>query len=288
WSTNQGQPKSQSSFSSCAERLLVDVLLFLSESVSNSSTSSHNVVYEPGLVDHQLIGDSQFCRFGEQLLGLRRVPTPNSSGRIGICVSGQTISDLHKRVKEKFYPISNKIILMIGTNDFLKDADISTMCGELSALIKTLQETVTSIILLTLPPIPKLEKKYGPSHFKLLEKYNSHIRSLENEDCVRIADICPLYMSSSPRQKCIMHLFERFFSGRTRRPDFIHLNRKGLIMLRRQLTCTGKDNRSRHNLWAPYLPAGRGRRTSGRRDPDKISRISSLLTWENIPIITSI
>ncbi|KAG8294209.1 hypothetical protein J6590_107980, partial [Homalodisca vitripennis] len=44
---------------------------------SNSSTSSHNVVYEPGLVDHQLIGDSQFCRFGEQLLGLRRVPTPN-------------------------------------------------------------------------------------------------------------------------------------------------------------------------------------------------------------------
>ncbi|XP_046685957.1 uncharacterized protein LOC124371663 [Homalodisca vitripennis] len=95
-----------------------------SGSVSNSPTSSHNIVYEPGLVDHQLIGDSQFCRFGEQLLGLRRVPTPNSSGRIGICVSGQTISDLHRRVKEKFYPISNKIILMIGTNDFLKNADI--------------------------------------------------------------------------------------------------------------------------------------------------------------------
>ncbi|KAG8333979.1 hypothetical protein J6590_099594 [Homalodisca vitripennis] len=208
WSTNQGHPKPQSSFSSCAERLL-------SESVSNSSTSSHNIVYEPGLVDHQLIGDSQFCRFGEQLLGLRRVPTPNSSGRIGICVSGQTISDLHKRVKEKFYPISNKIILMIGTNDFLKDADISTMCGELSALIKTLQETVTSIILLTLPPIPKLEKKYGPSHFKLLEKYNSHIRSLENEDCVRIADIFPLYVSSSPRQKCHIHLFERSISNKT-------------------------------------------------------------------------
>ncbi|XP_046685959.1 uncharacterized protein LOC124371665, partial [Homalodisca vitripennis] len=189
----------------CISSALLDKLL--SGSVSNSSTSSHNIVYEPGL-DHQLIGDSQFCRFGEQLLGLRRVPTPNSSGRIGICVSGQTISDLHRRVKEKVYPISNKVILMIGTNDFLKNADISKMCRELSALIKTLQETVSSIILLTLPPIPKLEKKYGTSHFKLLEKYNSHIRSLENEDYVRIADICPLYLSSSPRQKCLMHLFE--------------------------------------------------------------------------------
>ncbi|XP_046685958.1 protein gustavus-like [Homalodisca vitripennis] len=83
------------------------------------------------------------------------------------------------------------------------------MCRELSALIKTLQGTASSIILLTLLPIPKLEKKYGTSHFKLLEKYNSHIRSLENEDYVRIADICPLYLSSSPRQKCLMHLFEQ-------------------------------------------------------------------------------
>lgn len=42
------------------------------------------------------------------------------NGRIGICVSGQTISELHRRVKEKFYPMGQKIILMIGTNDFLK------------------------------------------------------------------------------------------------------------------------------------------------------------------------
>ncbi|XP_046665751.1 uncharacterized protein LOC124357757 isoform X2 [Homalodisca vitripennis] len=162
------------------------------------------------------------------------MPTPNSSGRIGLCVSGQTVSDLHKRVKEKFYPISDKIIIMIGTNHVLQNADISTTCRELSALIKTLQEIVRSIILLTLPPIPKLEEKYGPSHFKLLEQYNGHICSLENE-YVRVADISPLYVTSSPRQKCLMHLFERFFSGRARRPDLINLNRQGLIVMRKYI-----------------------------------------------------
>uniref|UniRef100_A0A1B6JJP3 Uncharacterized protein n=1 Tax=Homalodisca liturata TaxID=320908 RepID=A0A1B6JJP3_9HEMI len=107
------------------------------------------------------------------------------------------------------------------------------MCMELSALIKTLQETVRSLILLILPPIPKLEKKYGPSHFKLLEEYNGHIRSLENGEYVRVADISPLYVTSSPRQNCLMHLFERFFSRRARRPDLINLNQQGLIVTRR-------------------------------------------------------
>uniref|UniRef100_A0A1B6GU81 OSK domain-containing protein n=1 Tax=Cuerna arida TaxID=1464854 RepID=A0A1B6GU81_9HEMI len=200
---------------------------------SSSSPSLHKSFYEPALVGYQLVGDSQFCRFGQQLLGLRRVSMPNSPGRIGICVSGQTITDLHKRVKEHFYPISDKIILMIGTNDFLRNSDVSTMCKELSALIETLQETVSNIVLLTLPPIPKLEKRHSSRHFALLEKYNSYIRGLENGDNIRIADVSRLYMSSAPYQKCRMHLFELFFSGPARRPDLIHLNRQGLELIRK-------------------------------------------------------
>uniref|UniRef100_A0A1B6MNB7 OSK domain-containing protein n=1 Tax=Graphocephala atropunctata TaxID=36148 RepID=A0A1B6MNB7_9HEMI len=191
--------------------------------------------YEPALIGYQLIGDSQFCRFGQQLLGLQRVPAPNSPGRIGICVSGQTITDLHRRVKEKFYPISDKIILMIGTNDFLRNVDVTTMCKELTALVETLLETVDNIVLLTLPPIPKLERKHSSQHFALLDKYNSHIRSLENGDSVRIADISPLYMSCPPYQKCRMHLFELFFSGPARKPDLIHLNRLGLELIRKYI-----------------------------------------------------
>ncbi|XP_046666523.1 uncharacterized protein LOC124358274 [Homalodisca vitripennis] len=174
-----------------------------------SSIPSHKSLYEPALLGYQLIGDSQFCRFGQQLLGLQRVSTPNSPGRIGICVSGQTIDDLHNRVKEKFYPISDKIIIMIGTNDFLRNAEVTTMCQGLSALLNTLQETVNDIVLLTLPPIPKLGEAQGPHHFALLQNYNNYIRSLGNGDNVRIADVSPLFITSFPQQECRMRLFER-------------------------------------------------------------------------------
>lgn len=39
---------------------------------------------------------------------------------IGLCVSGQKISDLLNRIKGNFYPTSEKTILMIGTNDLLQ------------------------------------------------------------------------------------------------------------------------------------------------------------------------
>ncbi|KAG8260811.1 hypothetical protein J6590_088238 [Homalodisca vitripennis] len=151
-----------------------------------SSIPSHKSLYEPALLGYQLIGDSQFCRFGQQLLGLRRVSTPNSPGRIGICVSGQIIDDLHNR-----------------------NAEVTTMCQGLSALLNTLQETVNDIVLLTLPPIPKLGEAQGLHHFALLQNYNNYIRSLGNGDNVRIADVSPLFMTSFPQQECRMRLFER-------------------------------------------------------------------------------
>ena len=39
---------------------------------------------------------------------------------VGLCVSGQTTSDLLKRVTEGFSPVAEKAILMIGTNDLLR------------------------------------------------------------------------------------------------------------------------------------------------------------------------
>jgi len=202
---------------------------------STASCESQDEGIQPELIGYQMLGDSQFCRFGQQLLGLRRVPMPGCPGRIGICVSGQTIPDLHRRVKEKFYPISDKVILMIGTNDFLRNADISTMCSELGALVRTLQETVTNLVLLTLPPIPKLEMKQNLHHFKLLDKYNNFIRSLQNGDKLRIADISPMYISSPPYKRCRMNLFEMYFNGPQRRQDMIHLNREGLEVIRKYI-----------------------------------------------------
>lgn len=39
---------------------------------------------------------------------------------LGLCVSGQTVGDLRFRLRNKLYPISEKLVLLIGTNDMLK------------------------------------------------------------------------------------------------------------------------------------------------------------------------
>uniref|UniRef100_A0A1B6BZT7 OSK domain-containing protein n=1 Tax=Clastoptera arizonana TaxID=38151 RepID=A0A1B6BZT7_9HEMI len=135
--------------------------------------------FDPNFIGYQLVGDSQFCRFGQQILNLERVATPNGKGRIGICVSGQTILDLHNRVKEGYYPISKKIILMIGTNDLLRNQDGMTMCHHLSDLVYTLKQRTENIVLFTLPPIPKIESDL--SHWDRLEMYNNHIKYLCDE-----------------------------------------------------------------------------------------------------------
>lgn len=57
---------------------------------------------------------------------------------------------------------------------------MSAICEELTDLVSTLQETAKDIILLTLPPIPKLERKYGLKHLFQLEVFNQHIRSMHD------------------------------------------------------------------------------------------------------------
>lgn len=192
-------------------------------------TEDKTTTLDPNFAGYQLVGDSQMVRFGEQVLRLQRLQTPTKSGRIGICVSGQTISELHKRVRQKFYPIDKKIVLMIGTNDFLRNAEVSTMCHELSSLVKSLQESASHIVILTLPPVPKLS--FREDHWTKLEKYNKHILSLDNGKNIIVGDISPLFYSASIK-RCRLNLFELYFSGPTRRKDMIHLNYRGLQLIR--------------------------------------------------------
>lgn len=194
-----------------------------------SKTEDETRTLDPNFAGYQLVGDSQMVRFGEQVLGLQRLQTPTKSARIGICVSGQTISELHRRVRQKFYPIDKKIVLMIGTNDFLRNAEVSTMCHELSSLVKSLQESASNIVILTLPPVPKLS--FREDHWTKLDKYNKHILSLDNGKSIMVGDISPLFYSVSLK-RCRLNLFELYFSGPTRRKDLIHLNFKGLQLIR--------------------------------------------------------
>ena len=37
-----------------------------------------------------------------------------------MCASGQKMADLLQKVEQKVYPVANKIVLLIGTNDILQ------------------------------------------------------------------------------------------------------------------------------------------------------------------------
>ncbi|CAG2060926.1 unnamed protein product [Timema podura] len=166
----------------------------------------------PEICSYQLIGDSLLLRFAEKILG-QHSKLDSESGKyvLGLCVNGQNLKQLKARIKERKYPISENVIVLIGTNDLLQSTPRVDMERRMLKLVKKLQEKAKRIIILTLPPVPRLAFKQ--EHWKKLLKYNKFLLTLESEDSIRVADIYPLYVTAY--QTCKMAFFEKFFtSGR--------------------------------------------------------------------------
>ncbi|RZF47712.1 hypothetical protein LSTR_LSTR005976 [Laodelphax striatellus] len=179
---------------------------------------------------YQLIGDSQLLRFSQKILGLQREFTHSSSGSLGLCVSGQTIADLHRRIKENFHPVGEQVILLIGTNDLLKGTTTSNMCRGLTFLIQDILLSAKKLIVLTLPPVPKLAR--SEDHWNRLDAYNGWIKSLpENyQGKLTVGDISPFFYRL-PSKFCRLNFFEKWFYG-GRRKDLIHINEEGFQVIK--------------------------------------------------------
>ncbi|XP_034243721.1 uncharacterized protein LOC117646704 isoform X1 [Thrips palmi] len=131
----------------------------------------------PWIFGYQLIGDSMLLRFSQQIL--RQPPILSESIRfLGYCVSGQRIGDLLKRLKSGFYHIGSNVVLMIGTNDLVKNCQAEQMIHELRRVLDYLCTKAEKIVVLTLPPVP-LHEHYT-HHWTRLNKYNDFIRTLNN------------------------------------------------------------------------------------------------------------
>ncbi|XP_018900806.2 uncharacterized protein [Bemisia tabaci] len=146
---------------------------------------------EPMIGDHQLIGDSQLLRLSEQYLNGRR-----TNNRQGLCVSGQTILELYTAIQRRIYPVSPKIICMIGTNDLTRNSSIESMIDNMNSLVNLLlkERQVKKLILLTAPPVPKLAKV--KSHWKCLRIFNDHIASLANGSSISVLEIDQLFLAN--------------------------------------------------------------------------------------------
>ncbi|KAK7586054.1 hypothetical protein V9T40_003930 [Parthenolecanium corni] len=155
---------------------------------------------EPVFNGYQLIGDSQFLRFAERVLHLKRKENKGLSC-LGLCVSGQKISDLMYRVKWDFAGVSEKVVVMIGTNDLLRGTSFEVMRTNLELLLNMLTIEAKKVILLTVPPVPKL--KEDKDHWDRLKKYNEYIKELEDNVKIFVADAYSEFIVSkvSPKRK---------------------------------------------------------------------------------------
>ena len=210
----------------------------LSSQASNNRRWSHpgyteksksNDINYPNYKNYQLLGDSQLMRFSEQMLKFKKAIEWTAKGRtrrIGHCVSGQKIGDLKLRLEDNDYIVGNNVIMMIGTNDIIYNTNIQNMCSEYSEIVKNLRSKCLRLVLLTIPPVPKLMK--STEHWNKLKIFNSFIQRQVDDEKVFGVDLCSTLISYN--NSVNVNYFEEVY-GNGPKVDLIHLNKKGFKML---------------------------------------------------------
>ncbi|KAK7586053.1 hypothetical protein V9T40_003929 [Parthenolecanium corni] len=170
--------------------------------MSDYSNGDEYLLNEVGPVfnGYQLIGDNEFIRFSESVLQLK-AEEHDGLTHLGLCVEGQKISDLLLRVKQDLGGVSEKVVVMIGTNDLLRGTSFEEMRTNLELLLHILTIEAEKVILLTVPPVLKL--KEDKDHWDRLKKYNEYIKELEDSEQIFVGDAYAEFIVSkeSPKRK---------------------------------------------------------------------------------------
>ncbi len=158
--------------------------------------------------------------------------------RIGLCISGQSIAGLHRRIKEcQPGGLNDKIICMIGTNSIRRGLTHACCRKRLGDLVDELFEKgVKDLILCTIPPLPV--HYHDTAIWKNLFGYNREIRKFAKRPNIRVCNVFINFYFPDRRidiePNVDFSCFEPTYGG-TSKVDLIHLNRKGLSKMRDSL-----------------------------------------------------
>jgi transposase InsO family protein len=178
------------------------------------------------------LGDSQLVRFSKQCLNFQSQLICGKH-TAGFCRGGQTIAELNEGVKQNIERVHNKVLLMIGTNDFLQHRSPEQIISDYKILIETLFKAKKDILVVTVLPIPKLALN-DVDHFKKLDKVNRFINSLACIQGVKVIDATNQFINSNDESLCRLSLYEKdIFLNQRKVQDLIHLNRNGFIVLKK-------------------------------------------------------
>jgi len=178
------------------------------------------------------LGDSQLVRFSKQCLNFQS-QLICGKWTAGLCRGGQTIAELNQNIKQNCEKMSSNVLLMIGTNDFLKYKSKNEIINDYKSLIETLVKSTRNIIVLTIPPIPKLALS-NKEHFKKLEQVNAFIHSLACLKQIQVVDLTNQFIDSRDESGCRRNLYEEtIYLSNRQLPDLVHLNKKGFLTVKK-------------------------------------------------------
>lgn len=167
-----------------------------------------------------LLGDSMLGRFYAKTCSAT-VPYNKKfkSKKLGCIVHGQTSSQLWRLLSTENNALGKICLVMIGTNDVLKKVPLETTLSSISKVLDFLASKCEQVVVLTLPPIPKLE-----SNQQTIKVINQQIVGIAaGKKNVHVIDIYHIFYDQDSVK---LDLFEmKFKSGDS---DKIHWNAKGI------------------------------------------------------------
>ncbi|KAG5883741.1 hypothetical protein JTB14_008583 [Gonioctena quinquepunctata] len=129
----------------------------------------------PLFYKHQALGDDFFLDIADTKLGCY-VPE-NGPKECGLCVAGQSISDLTDKVRKAVH-LAPRVVVMIGFRDLLQNRNVNMMIYDLRQLLRELKKKNTRVTLVTLIPSPKL-----PDSRKLHNRMDIYNKAILDYSC---------------------------------------------------------------------------------------------------------
>lgn len=147
---------------------------------------------------------------------------------------GITIKGMFEKLKNNSIPLADKLIVFLGTNDFLKYKPIVDMQTDYDNLVEYLLQQGKRLVLLTIPPIPSIEK--SRDYHDRIMTFNDHLKIIAmNSEHVQVVDLNAVLMTKQGDSNSIdLDCFEKVYKFKNK-IDLVHLNRQGLIKMKQVL-----------------------------------------------------
>ncbi|KAM0732907.1 Maternal effect protein oskar [Formica fusca] len=153
--------------------------------IEMNETKQRTSIHEPIASGQQLLGDDFFLQ-----LAIRNLHLPiwrykdNLALHCGLCISGQTISDCTRALRN-INTISNRVVILLGSVDVYNGATCEEMIYDMTELLQVLRSKFhlsnSAITICTLPPLANLGIYAYKKQSLALFCFNNWVRSLADD-----------------------------------------------------------------------------------------------------------